>query len=173
MGSRAVIDSALRDRIQTETRLQHLRAALAAAEARMRSVEGFIQRYRDYNEQSAEQAVAAEEPPGTDAWLVLESMVGERRIPVPDFPLRIGSDRACDLVFREDLGVGGEHAVIWQQQGEVILRVLDRERGAIVNGRPTNWACLEDGDVVELASVTLRVWVRDGPPPGEPAEAAG
>ena len=109
-------------------------------------------------------AVRAAEPhteapvvdPLVRASLILESAAGTRRVPLRAGPLSIGSDSNCDLVLRQD-GVLPEHAIAWLRDGVVMLHVVHQGAHSLVNGHPSSWAMLEDGDTVELGDAVLRI----------------
>ncbi len=101
----------------------------------------------------------SEQRPRIRAALVLESSAGRRIVPVGGVPLRIGSDGACDLVLRQD-GVMPEHAMAWVRDGAIVLHVIHQHASCLVNGEPTTWAMLEDGDEVRFGEAKVTVSIQ-------------
>lgn len=94
-----------------------------------------------------------------EAFLVLPDMGGARRISVPPAPLLIGSAEHCDVVFPAELGVAPEHAIVWLAGDEVMLRVPDPETEVLVGEQSMSFAGLQDGDLIRLGQVLLRIAV--------------
>jgi hypothetical protein len=101
------------------------------------------------------------DPAESTSTIVLDSAVGARRVRVSQAPLRVGSDRDCDLVLPAGVDVAAEHAVIWERQGTLLLHVVAGGGECLVNGRPATWASLDDGDVIRIGETELRI-ERDG-----------
>jgi hypothetical protein len=95
----------------------------------------------------------------TRAALVLESAAGKRSVPVGGVPLRIGSNGDCDLVLRQD-GVMPEHAMAWVREGSIVLHVIHQHATCLVNGEPTTWAMLDDGDEVSFGEAKVRISIQ-------------
>jgi two-component system, cell cycle response regulator len=69
--------------------------------------------------------------------------------------LVIGRGAACDLALEDD-GVSRRHAKIVQYvNGVVVVKDLGSTNGTFVNGRPVTTTALEDGDRIQLGSVTI------------------
>lgn len=95
-----------------------------------------------------------------DAYLVLQSSAGERRVPIRSAPLRIGSAPHCDLVPPAHLDLAPEHALFWQTDGLVLMHGIDSNAATcLVNGQPMVWARLEDGDTVQLGKASFSISV--------------
>ena len=103
--------------------------------------------------------VASEPRSTTRAALVLESAAGKRSVPIGAVPLRIGSDGDCDLVLRQD-GVMPEHAMAWVRDGSIVLHVIHQHATCLVNGDPTTWAMLDDGDEVWFGEAKVRISIQ-------------
>jgi two-component system, cell cycle response regulator len=76
-----------------------------------------------------------------------------RRLDVPT--LLIGRGSECDLALQDD-GVSRRHAKIIQYgNGAVTVKDLGSTNGTFVNGRPVTTTTLEDGDRIQLGSITI------------------
>lgn len=107
----------------------------------------------------AAQPLAESEPavaPPALAYLLLESAMGTRRLPMGDKPVSIGSSPSCDVVLPEREDVALEHALVWQHGSRVILHA-GLSAVCYVNGSPVTWGLLDDGDELKIAGYTLRV----------------
>lgn len=102
---------------------------------------------------------AVETRPTARAALVLESAAGRRSVPISGVPLRIGSDGDCDLVLRQD-GVMPEHAMAWLRDGSIVLHVIHQHATCLVNGEPTTWAMLDDGDELRVGEARITISIR-------------
>ncbi len=104
--------------------------------------------------------LAAENEPATAplpmAYLLLESAMGTRRLPMGDKPVSIGSSPSCDVVLPEREDVALEHALVWQHGSRVILHA-GLSAVCFVNGAPVTWGLLDDGDELQIGGYTLRV----------------
>ena len=89
--------------------------------------------------------------------LVLQSAAGARRIPIGERPLSVGSSGTCDLVLPEHDDVAPEHALIWQLGEDVVLHVVAIGAACSVNGEPSTWARLDDGDTIEIGASRLKI----------------
>lgn len=95
--------------------------------------------------------------------LLIEGPEGERRVPVPVGWSRIGRSPAAEIRV-DDPGASRRHALLVRRRGEKLQIIDDRSlSGTYVNGRPVNWATLNDGDEVEIGAVTLTVRAGEGP----------
>jgi len=103
--------------------------------------------------------VASEPRSTTRAALVLESPAGKRSVPIGSVPLRIGSSGDCDLVLRQE-GVMPEHAMAWVRDGSIVLHVIHQHATCLVNGEPTTWAMLDDGDEVWFGEAKVRISIQ-------------
>lgn len=100
-------------------------------------------------------------PERVEAYLVLESAVGRRRVPIQTVPLSIGSHPNCELVLSVDLGIAPQHALIWQREGVILIHVIaPRAAACLVNDFPMTWASLEDGDVILLGDARFLIEAR-------------
>ena len=109
-------------------------------------------------EQAAEEAAEpVAELEGRRFWLVLESAVGSRRIPVDDHPVRIGSSENADIMVDPTQAGSGEDALIWVNAGELVLHNAPGGLDCKVNGEPVTWARLDAADLVSIAGVAFRV----------------
>jgi hypothetical protein len=121
--------------------------------------------FRGVSERVANSPVApasdagARTPPRPQAYLVLRSSGGDRRIPIGSSPVRIGAAATCDLVLKEP-GVAMEHALIWQRGDLVLIHGTDQYASCLINERPMSWATLDDGDEIRLGEATLHVEVK-------------
>jgi hypothetical protein len=108
------------------------------------------------------QPVASEvEPaaaPAAVAYLLLESAMGTRRLPMGDKPVSIGSSPNCDVVLPEREDVALEHALVWQHGSRVILHA-GLSAVCYVNDNPVTWGLLDDGDELKIGGYTLKVSV--------------
>lgn len=96
-----------------------------------------------------------------EAYLVLESAVGRRRVPIQTVPISIGSHPNCELVLSADLGIAPQHALIWQRDGVILIHVIaPRAAACLVNDFPMTWASLEDGDVILLGDARFLIETR-------------
>jgi two-component system, cell cycle response regulator len=69
--------------------------------------------------------------------------------------LVIGRGGECDLSLQDD-GLSRRHAKIVQYaNGAVMVKDLDSTNGTFVNGRPVKTTALEDGDRIQLGSLTI------------------
>ncbi|MEX1023073.1 MAG: FHA domain-containing protein [Dehalococcoidia bacterium] len=102
----------------------------------------------------------AEAPSRSAAHLLLFASAGVRRVPIQDRPLRIGSAAGCDLVLPARDGVSGEHALVWRHGDTVVLHVTDPGAECHVNGKPSTWAMLEDGDELAVGKARLRIEIQ-------------
>lgn len=89
--------------------------------------------------------------------LVLQSAAGAHRIPIGERPLSVGSSGTCDLVLPEHDDVAPEHALIWQLGEDVVLHVVAIGAACSVNGEPSTWARLDDGDTIEIGASRLKI----------------
>lgn len=96
--------------------------------------------------------------PAAVAYLLLESAMGTRRLPMGDKPVSIGSSPSCDVVLPEREDVALEHALVWQHGSRVILHA-GLSAICYVNGSPVTWGLLDDGDELKIGGYTLRVSV--------------
>ena len=96
--------------------------------------------------------------PATMAYLLLESAMGTRRLPMGDKPVSIGSSPSCDVVLPEREDVALEHALVWQHGSRVILHA-GLSAICYVNGAAVTWGLLDDGDELRNGGYTLRVSV--------------
>lgn len=94
-----------------------------------------------------------------EAFLVLPDVGGARRISVPPAPILIGSADHCDVVFPAELGVAPEHAIVWLAGDEVMLRVPHPDTEVLVGEQSMSFAGLQDGDMIRLGQVQLRIAV--------------
>lgn len=67
----------------------------------------------------------------------------------------IGRRTYNDIVI-DAAGISGEHAVIAMLLSEVFFEDLDSTNGSQLNGQPVKKHFLQDGDVIELATHTIR-----------------
>ena len=80
----------------------------------------------------------------------IESTSGAHRFAIADEPLTIGGGPNSDVTV-----AGPEVQVrIWPRAGRYMLHVV---AGAVtVNGSVTDWAVLDDGDMLEIGDATFR-----------------
>ena len=64
----------------------------------------------------------------------------------------IGRDSSCDLVLPSEL-VSRRHAVLYEEEGDFVLKDLSSGNGTLVNGQRRSQYRLRDGDVVHFADV--------------------
>jgi pSer/pThr/pTyr-binding forkhead associated (FHA) protein len=67
----------------------------------------------------------------------------------------IGRRTYNDIVI-DALGISGEHAVIAMSPSEIFFEDLDSTNGSQLNGQPVKKHFLQDGDIIELATHTIR-----------------
>jgi EAL domain-containing protein (putative c-di-GMP-specific phosphodiesterase class I) len=80
-----------------------------------------------------------------------------RRTSVTAFPFRVGRRADCDLTLPCDC-VSGNHAEVFVQDNSLFVRDLGSTNGTYVNGqRITDFHELRDGDIVQFATVVMRV----------------
>jgi pSer/pThr/pTyr-binding forkhead associated (FHA) protein len=84
-------------------------------------------------------------------------------IPIlPDRPLVLGRDPACDVVFT-DATVSRRHCELFMRDEQVWLRHLSGKNATYVNGRIVmGEVALAAGDVLRLPVVEVRVVAGDG-----------
>jgi two-component system, cell cycle response regulator len=76
-----------------------------------------------------------------------------RRLDAPS--LVIGRGAECDLALQDD-GVSRRHAKLVQYaNGAIMVKDLGSTNGTFVNGRPVTTTTLEDGDRIQLGSITI------------------
>ena len=79
-------------------------------------------------------------------------VVDGETIAIESMALTIGTDPACDVVAKR---IDPEHeqvlARIWAEDGRIALHTIDEGKAVRVNGVPTVWAFLEDGDELEVS----------------------
>lgn len=107
-----------------------------------------------------EGATAAPAGAGQTAFLALTGGSGTRRVPLGGMPVRIGSDDSCDVVLHDE-AVLDEHALIWWRDDLLLLHALDPAEPCLVNARPTSWATLENGDVLQIGSTVMRIEINE------------
>lgn len=70
----------------------------------------------------------------------------------------LGRAAHCDLVLDDDVEISGQHAVLQQQAGKLIVRDLNSTNGTLINGVPIhNDYPLRQGDLLLLGRTELRI----------------
>ncbi|TVQ29905.1 MAG: FHA domain-containing protein [Wenzhouxiangella sp.] len=72
-------------------------------------------------------------------------------------PWRIGRDLACELSLPADPGVSQQHAIMRQQDGQLLLEDSGSRNGTWLNGRRIRRARLQPGDSIILAGSRVRL----------------
>ncbi|HZL36077.1 MAG TPA: FHA domain-containing protein [Tepidisphaeraceae bacterium] len=72
----------------------------------------------------------------------------------------IGRKTGCDLVLNSD-AVSKTHAVLFEKDGQRVLRDLDSRHGTFVNGTRVRNAVLKSGDVIRIGDADLRYVLLD------------
>lgn len=91
---------------------------------------------------------------------------------VEEAALTLGSGRTCGLRLTETTGVLDEHVRVWWRGEHLMAHSLERSRPAMVNGRPVDWAVLEDGDRLTLGPNEVLVRIERSPSAASSTEAA-
>lgn len=73
-----------------------------------------------------------------------------------DGPVTVGSGSTCTLRLPPTAGVAAEHARVWQRDGRPMLHHLAAGVETRVNGVPSEWASLKDGDQIEIGEHVIR-----------------
>lgn len=84
---------------------------------------------------------------------------------VDQTPVTIGSSPECGLRLPGADGLAPEHARIWSRDGRAMIHHLARGLETRLNGRPTEWAAIAGGDVIELGPWSIRYHADGGVSP--------
>jgi hypothetical protein len=79
----------------------------------------------------------------------------ENTFDISESPFSIGSSPNCDLVLGATDDVVAHHARVWLRDGKVMIHHVADSGQTTVNGKPTYWASLEDGDQIAFGSQTF------------------
>lgn len=178
MDDASVWQRAQRERERLARLEQQLRFRLATVEAELDETDAFLAMYERFAAEAnvtpfavAEPEAAPEEKPvapepevapaeaGIEAHLVLGRGF-ERYVPVQSVPLLIGSDTECDLVFAGS-EIRPQHASIWVAGTEVLVRACNPDAALTIGDRPVSFTRLEDGDLLTVGDVPIRISIRD------------
>lgn len=95
------------------------------------------------------------------AWkLVYTSGAVRREYPLPDGPSVLGRDPACAIHLPDEPKASKQHARIEVRGEGVEVEDLQSRNGTRVNGDPVERKALEEGDILQVGSTSLRL-VRD------------
>jgi diguanylate cyclase (GGDEF)-like protein len=78
-----------------------------------------------------------------------------RRIPLGDEPTVIGRSSKCDVQIEQE-SVSRNHARIWRQNGEYVLRDLGSTNGTYVNDQAIDEVLLRDGDRIQIGRTIFK-----------------
>lgn len=109
---------------------------------------------------SVGQPLAADQPPPTSPFLILE---GRRHIQLLKNTVGLGRSLDNDVIV-DDARVSRHHAQLRRRYDRYVIYDLDSTGGTTVNGYPVQECVLEAGDVISLAGVEI-IYGEDRPTP--------
>ena len=155
---------------------QQLRLRLASVDAELEETDTFLAMYERFAAAAHVTPPAVHEPEDealpqesdeapAEAGIEVHLVLGggfERHVPVQSLPLLIGSDAECDLVFAGS-EIRPQHASIWIAGNEVLVRACDPAAALTIDDRPVSFTRLEDGDLLTVGDVPIRISIREVP----------